>query len=221
MADVLGMNLSGVSFIPDVSGFGSYMNYIMGFLVLVIIAIYVYRYLKYNINVRVYEPIGDSYKFKRKDRAGVFKDKHDGVTKFFLLKTKAEPIPIQEAKYFYFEGKRKAIHVCEIMPGKIIPFSMGKVSDEAELNLVKQDLDFWETIESKSKQNKYESTKFWDKWAGPIIAGGLLVIAGVVFILAIDKAGEIMVKQASNLPALTDKLDRILTACLSNSGVLK
>jgi len=173
------------------------MQYALYGLVILIIVVFIWKYLQYNIMVEIIQMTG-SGKIKITDKACIKKDRKDKVSKLFLLRTKMPPQPIPESKYFLLDKKgKKHIKYFKTGENKLFPIEF-QLSDDMILKSIPQDLEFWLNLEFLSAEKDYQNESFWAKYGGLIISGVLVLMAGVVMIMAIEKAGD-MVKEAGSI----------------------
>lgn len=196
------LNITGVGFFLD------FLIILIGLFVLIIIAgiagFFIYRAMKYNKKIIIFENINNVWAPSRNDKACEMKFGNSGDTIFYLLKAK-KPI----AKPMYQEGRNK--YWMARVGDELIDFNIEDLDLKARIMSVKiprQELLLNRFAIHEGLKNRFkDNTEWWKKHLGTMLAIILLLIFGIVIWLWFDKIIALSSVEQGNARAFGSLID--------------
>ncbi len=155
--------------------------------------LWVFRTLKFKINVNVYEHVGGDSHIGRRDVAKEVEKDHSGKRQRFLrlLKARVSIGPFPSEKFVMF-NTRKHINL-HFQDGIYTPLPIGHDSDAA-LKFKKDDLltvlHLWDKDhEENLETHKWGEPTFMDKYGAYILPFSMILIMFVLFFILIQQIG--------------------------------
>lgn len=209
------MNIMGYNL--NIQNIGLYAELSIFCVIIAIVFWWVWYKSRFNIDVEIEEKVGDATLITF-DKGWLRKDKYDGVNKLRLFKTKIN-LPEPESRFFAFLRKGvKHIKYHRVSKDKFYPIEFD-LSEPYKLKSIPTSLDMWRIQEMKKTETLYKTENFWMKYGGLIIGGIIVIIAGALMIMAIDKSGEVSLKTLDTINSISEPLKKIADALLKSASI--
>ncbi len=162
--------------------------------------------LRYDTVVDINELIGDT-KYKTKKRGRLITK--EGITSLKLMGRK-DPLPPPKPQDYgiisSIFGKKKHLEAYYDKTTDTFNFVKLTVNSPAEHHIVDYDMRTWFLSDVQRAEKKFASNKFWDKYGAVVVFGTAMILAVVIFVLAMQYATDLVSKDIAVAEGMTAQL---------------